>query len=462
MAIVLPVALLAYGGANQTVDIVVSSLLTNYADIAASKVRFIGASVYQTTQAVAGLPAFVRVLNALQPGVPHDFLGDTDMVLSFYESVFHQPLVNGVGFGRLDAGDLLLVSPGDSGVYCYNHTDPAIPFCDALLVTAVDAATLSVQTQRTPKVVPWEVHNETLHQSGLDFMPPFAIWTPSLWYPISAPDGTITVKGVSSLIWGISKGVSLGANTIVPPTGYMDTTLFLASLSTTLQEISLTPNAIIAIWDSAGIIAVSRPNQVLNVTGSGSTAVYVAHHPETHPLELISVPTAGFKKKYGTYSQYPMYMEGSFDTSIGNVWVQARRVTDYGMDWFILVSVPATDIIAPIVASRKKVIVTSVAVAVGMLFFAAASSFVVTMPLRKLSNVMKQATKMDFSALRDGYLDRKSVVSELAQMQEVFAIMMEKFANAIQSNKNLATRQTGSASQSQSHAAGSRPTTKLH
>ncbi|KAI8584859.1 hypothetical protein BDZ88DRAFT_435249 [Geranomyces variabilis] len=113
------------------------------------------------------------------------------------------------------------------------------------------------------------------------------------------------------------------------------------------------------------------------------------------------------------------------------------RIRQYGMDWIVLVSIAERDINEPIVQSRKKVLITSLCVAFGMLCFAAAASFIITIPLKKLTAIMKQATNMDFSALSTGYLDRKVPISELAEMQRVFSTMLERFAHAIQNNRNL-------------------------
>ncbi|KAI8847394.1 hypothetical protein BC829DRAFT_245608 [Chytridium lagenaria] len=55
-----------------------------------------------------------------------------------------------------------------------------------------------------------------------------------------------------------------------------------------------------------------------------------------------------------------------------------------------------------------------------------------------LAKTMMQATQFDFSALSDGYLDKRSSVTEIGRVQGVFNEMMIKFAGAIKSNKSLA------------------------
>ncbi|KAI8590391.1 hypothetical protein BDZ88DRAFT_109092 [Geranomyces variabilis] len=61
----------------------------------------------------------------------------------------------------------------------------------------------------------------------------------------------------------------------------------------------------------------------------------------------------------------------------------------------------------------------------------------ITIPIRQLTRAMVDATKMDFSAVRNGYLHNKSWISELREMQNVFGIMLSKFSGAIERNKKL-------------------------
>ncbi|KAI9004191.1 hypothetical protein BC832DRAFT_77789 [Gaertneriomyces semiglobifer] len=102
-----------------------------------------------------------------------------------------------------------------------------------------------------------------------------------------------------------------------------------------------------------------------------------------------------------------------------------------------MIVIPEADLLGPVMFTRKSVLATTLAITAGMLVFAAASSILVTRPLATLTKVMMNATNMDFSALQDGYLDRRSSIRELAAMQVVFSIMLKRFASAIQSNRNL-------------------------
>lgn len=67
-----------------------------------------------------------------------------------------------------------------------------------------------------------------------------------------------------------------------------------------------------------------------------------------------------------------------------------------------------------------------------------------------IRKTLSNATTFDFSALREGYLDRRSVFKEISEMQDVFAKMLSKFAEAIQSNKNL-VKSAGQTSSGQHH-----------
>ncbi|KAJ3144190.1 hypothetical protein HDU89_008925 [Geranomyces variabilis] len=162
---------------------------------------------------------------------------------------------------------------------------------------------------------------------------------------------------------------------------------------------------------TGGMVAANRDELLVN------PATFRSFSPEAHPTELIGVPAAAILKAYGTWQSVPNQVSATYTTSLGAVWVELRALRDeHALEWFVLVSIPENDILGPIVASRKKV-------------------------------VMLAATQMDFSALNNGYLNEEARVSEIATMQKVFKNMMEKFAAAIKASRALNSNQIGSKNQ---------------
>ncbi|KAI8905371.1 hypothetical protein DFJ77DRAFT_212352 [Powellomyces hirtus] len=233
------------------------------------------------------------------------------------------------------------------------------------------------------------------------------------------------------------KGAPLGSRTSQPSTGFLEIDFDVNEFSVILQDMKLTKHAIIAIWDYTGsMFAVSQAGQLHD----GKSAVPTTYTAEAHPLEDISVPASSMKAKFGSYENYPETYAETYTTSAGVLLTNVVKIEKYGARWFILISIPETDITGPLVAARKKLIITSSVVGVVMLGFAAGLSVLVTMPLRRLSAIMVQATGMDFSSLSQGYLKKKNPISEIAAMQEIFSNMLDRFAKAIQSNKELQSR----------------------
>ncbi|KAJ3185570.1 hypothetical protein HDU87_000193 [Geranomyces variabilis] len=419
-AICVPVAVLAFYGANATVTNVISIVRQNYAQIVVNQVLDLGATQARIAQLGAAGVAHLRAINTIVDGVPHDFLQNTDVMFEYYQ-LWQASTALSIGWARTDGTDNLYL--GLQSIACYNLTVQVPGECPFLNVTAVNynTATLTIDSSvLTPWVVP---DPDTVFPVTPLFYGPNWLWI---------DDANTTRLGLFSFYWNQWKGFPLGTAGPGVPVGYFDIAVDAALFSEQLEKITLTENSLVVIWAlDGGIIAISRPSAL---AASDSPSSYIA---DQHPLPQISVPAKNVLKIYGSYANLPDTYDEASPTSDGNYFSNMVRIKQYGMDWIVLVSIAERDINEPIVQSRKKVLITSLCVAFGMLCFAAAASFVITIPLKKLTAIMRQATNMDFSALSSGYLDRKVPISELAEMQRVFSTMLERFAHAIQNNRNL-------------------------
>ncbi|KAJ3149546.1 hypothetical protein HDU89_003597 [Geranomyces variabilis] len=444
-SIVIPVVLLAYGGANDTVDVVVSVLRQSYAEQVTSKVSDSCNTIYKILNGLAAHRSIRPVIDAMDVTNPPNFFGINDFMFAFYSIIQPFGYLLSAGFSDPSRTTSVLVPiDGQLGLTC-NHTTATSPVCTGFFTTGAD---LVAGTLSTMPVFPLDNSNPgTLpHSVQGDWDRPVVVAVGM------NDDHTPKWLSLVALNWGMWRGVPLGGD---PGTadflGWIAAGQDLSEYSRLLAKVPVTPNTIISIWDHRSVmVAANRDGLVFNATSG------VAYDPATHPLDVIAVPArAAISATAGNWSAVPAALSQSHSTSIGKVWTELRALRDeHSLQWFVLICIPESDIMGPIVASRKKVIGTSVGVAVCMLAFAAAMSFFVTAPLRKLTGIMQQATGMDFSALQSGYLNQRARITEIATMQTVFSSMMEKFASAIKANRALASRGAG-AGQGSAGATGS-------
>ncbi|KAJ3151551.1 hypothetical protein HDU89_001994 [Geranomyces variabilis] len=444
-AICVPVAVLAFYGANQTVTNVVKVVRDNYAQIVVNQVLELGATQARIAQLGAAGVAHLRAINTIVDGVPHDFMQDKDVMFEYYQ-LWQASTALSIGWARTDGTDSLYL--GLQGMSCYNATIEVVANCSFLNVLAVNYnnASLTIDSGIKPWIVDKPGERGIASQNRGPFQtlanrPNLASFadtvfpaTPLFYGPhwFWLDDAHTARIGLFSFYWNQWKHFPLGTAGPGAPVGYFDIAVDAGLFSEQLEKITLTENSLVAIWGlDGGIIAISRLSAL---AASDSPSSYTA---EKHPLPEISVPAANALRTYGSYANLPDNYDEASSTSNGNYFSNMVRIKQYGMDWIVLVSIAERDINEPIVQSRKKVLITSLCVAFGMLCFAAAASFIITIPLKKLTAIMKQATNMDFSALSTGYLDRKVPISELAEMQRVFSTMLERFAQAIQNNRDL-------------------------
>ncbi|KAJ3176729.1 hypothetical protein HDU87_004868 [Geranomyces variabilis] len=266
-------------------------------------------------------------------------------------------------------------------------------------------------------------------------------WTSSIHWTIV--NKTIpTFQGKYGYRWQQWVGYQLGTrdpDPTVRPLGYQVMQMGIQKFSELLRGISTTQNTVIAIWiqSSGRLIATNGPVEVLNL--STINDVYPQSFDTTrYPSAYMQTAVANILLKYGNYSLIPASSSDTFDSGKGKLYVETRSIADaYGLDWTAMIAIPDEDLLGSIQESRKRVIISAVVVATAMVAFAVGTTFFITQPLRVLTRVMDQATNMDFSAVRSGFLKQHSRIKELAIMQQVFATMLKKFAEAINNHKRL-------------------------
>ncbi|KAJ3006504.1 hypothetical protein HKX48_000097, partial [Thoreauomyces humboldtii] len=356
------------------------------------------------------------------------------------------------GFAREDNRDLIVVGTGGQpGLICKysagavdptNSSSVTNQLCQYFWVDSVQSD-LSVMSHYT--YFPGEPPAFSNASAPYWDVLPYFIQTGDSWL------------GVLSFHWNQWRGQPLGYSSDTSiAIGAQLVTVSFEIFSTLLNTISCTPNTAIAIWltGCGGMIGNNKNLSVLD-PGTEQNIFAAPYFPDTMPQTYIREAAVALKTEYGDIFgagyQYPTALlpvrtSNRYNLAVGACYVETYTLVDaYGFDVTIMLVIPEDDLLGPMKSTRKKVLGSSIGIAAGMLALAAATSALVTRPVRRLTAIMGQATNMDFTALQGGYLENKSRILELAKMQEVFGTMLKRFAAAIQANKNLntGTRMTG-------------------
>ncbi|KAJ3282292.1 hypothetical protein HK104_010972 [Borealophlyctis nickersoniae] len=113
---------------------------------------------------------------------------------------------------------------------------------------------------------------------------------------------------------------------------------------------------------------------------------------------------------------------------------------DYLNVWQVVVAVPREDLFGGIDKSiNRSIIIIAVLSVVGLVLIGAVS-FGLTLPLKTLGIRMSEVTQMKFSSLEQGRLNRRSIIKEIANLEDTFHIMVKAFASGIRKNADLVGR----------------------
>ncbi|KAJ3111205.1 hypothetical protein HDU96_005905 [Phlyctochytrium bullatum] len=217
--------------------------------------------------------------------------------------------------------------------------------------------------------------------------------------------------------------------------------LSIASMDTFLRGVEVTANGAVSLIEGKTglMLASSIPDAAQNGTQNQRFSAV------NNPKELIASAASFVAQQYGTNgtiesipASAPKTFALSFKGSNDEIMVNGYWVTDQaGLRWLILLTIPAGDFLSQIRAAYRNAIISAVAFLVASLLISALMSYLITAPLAKLARSMMQATQFDFSELKDGYLHKRSCVTEIGRLEGVFHELMVKFATAIRANKAL-------------------------
>ncbi|KAJ3281324.1 hypothetical protein HK104_000087 [Borealophlyctis nickersoniae] len=204
--------------------------------------------------------------------------------------------------------------------------------------------------------------------------------------------------------------------------------------------------SVIFIFDSrlnGSMISSSVKGSVMDVKGQGTFVVNAA--PNLTVSQVGRFLRSTFKNDWTTMPQHTSFGAILED---GREWYIGTRELrpDYLNVWQVVVAVPREDFFGEIDKSiSKSAIIIAVLSVVGLLLIGVVS-FGFTLPLKTLGVRMSEVTQMKFSALEQGRLNRRSVIKEIANLEDTFHIMVKAFASGIKKNADLvgARRNTSS------------------
>ncbi|KAI8818439.1 uncharacterized protein EV422DRAFT_508298 [Fimicolochytrium jonesii] len=192
----------------------------------------------------------------------------------------------------------------------------------------------------------------------------------------------------------------------------------LASISEYLMTVVPTKNAVLAVFDipHGALVGVSKAGLTMNADESATVNIADVADP------LLRESATAVYERYGkSWTALPASLDTTVKTSQGNVLISTKALTtDQGLAWMLVIAIPEDDLIGDMIRARKAAIITAIVVSVGMIILAAVA-----------------ATKFDFSVVNSSKSNKRSFLNELANMQDVFYIMLTKFAKAIEANKSL-------------------------
>ncbi|KAI8841727.1 hypothetical protein BC829DRAFT_402047 [Chytridium lagenaria] len=210
------------------------------------------------------------------------------------------------------------------------------------------------------------------------------------------------------------------------------------SLVPFLNSVRVTNNTIVLLLEKATGLLVST-NRRDSIAFNNTIRVT----PNLSLNKDVSILGRGLLAHFGNFSLIPNDTAGN-----GAVW---QRKMEDGQEWFLSTAIinvrgtefvlaigfPRSDMFSKIDSAERQGLIIAISVAVAGLLLTGSLTFLALRPLHKMAIAMKQLTKFDFSSLENGALEKRSLMSEIREVESVFDTMVVAFASAIKRNKQL-------------------------
>ncbi|TPX46959.1 hypothetical protein SeMB42_g01801 [Synchytrium endobioticum] len=213
-----------------------------------------------------------------------------------------------------------------------------------------------------------------------------------------------------------------------------------------MTGLNSTKNGIVFVMDPQGsMISASTPN--ISAVNYGSTRWTACFNPNALVAAACSFLNTTFNNNMSAIPADGVDVTFS-SGSTGPVLLNAKWITRTNLQWLMISAIPRSDVFAVVDAGNIYVSVSAAVISVVGTVLSLALAIAVTRPLRVLQRAMEQAKSFQFQEIRENqYLKKRSMLAELASMQDTFNVMLKKFAEGIQANKSLQPYKTPSANQ---------------
>ncbi|KAJ1564971.1 hypothetical protein HK096_005298 [Nowakowskiella sp. JEL0078] len=168
------------------------------------------------------------------------------------------------------------------------------------------------------------------------------------------------------------------------------------------------------------VISSNIPGKVENWTGVDEHLVSSPslYNATNHQNELISSSASLVISKFGSFEKIPSSVQ-IIDMSNGTKYIiDFRRIKNANqLNWILVITTPYSDVWGEIQATQNNTIIIIVVVTAISIALSVAFSYTLTKPVKVLGKVMGEVSSFNFGSLAKGYLDRRSSLEEIAQMQ---------------------------------------------
>ncbi|KAJ3191959.1 hypothetical protein HK101_007231 [Irineochytrium annulatum] len=287
--------------------------------------------------------------------------------------------------------------------------------------------------------VPYNTRGRPWYVQAVNASKSVPVWSPV--YVYSDPEHSVGIT-TSQAVYS-SSGTLLGVAAV---------DLTFGALSTNLRALPLTANGFAFIFNTNQILFGSSvlnesPSIMVNVSGAISNDLKnITMMTDLNSRLVVQTILASCKNDLTRLPSSGTYQAG------GLIFQHNSYSDPYGLDIIVATGAPLSDYIGAVEGARETMknnlnksnaIMIGVAVGLCLVFVALSVPATFTLigrPLAKLAVHMEEASKFDFSALHGKDKNARSSIKELSMIESAYWNMITKFAEAIQQNKSLASR----------------------
>ncbi|KAJ3296447.1 hypothetical protein HDU79_006678 [Rhizoclosmatium sp. JEL0117] len=204
---------------------------------------------------------------------------------------------------------------------------------------------------------------------------------------------------------------------------------------------NISMNGVVALVDgnTGNMLASSYPNATYNdAAGTAYTAM-------GNPHKLISKSVSVLATNFGSFQtlqsipRSPEPIITSYNNGQDVILINAVWISDLssGLNWFLVLAIPSSDLSTVVKDGMKGAIISVVVLSVFAIGVAALFAWLIMTPIKKITNGMQEATLLDFSRMREGYLQERNFVYEIGTLQYIFHKLLYEVVDIVRKNEMM-------------------------